>query len=430
MIKDLFATLELYRGKFALTTLVLTIPVTLALYWTPVWVAVVCVLLAPVLGAALVLYVFIPNLEMRRDGDDPNISDAQIRKMRKMSSGIQNLLSRWSQVSSHSHASIEQVYHNLDEVISHSESAVIQISNNFIDVTRKTRKQVEYALGLLERTRGSNAEKGNQSLPQLIAAYESMLQQVTASLTGIAETAQKLEQRHEAVRENLKHIDASLDQLSAHDSQIGMIALNTSVSGAGGAGLVSMSDQIRTLSLESKALTRDIRRNLEEVKTQAQEIYGAVRVAAKQARDASQFAGAEVGKLTEGIRATSHEVGEALALISGLGSEIQNDINNIIVALQFQDLTQQKLQRLKNPLLTDLTVSLRAISDETRAMSGKLQGRGMVDTPAPATPFRVSLSGEKTDIPETTPSEQKASPTSKGDGEDRKPKGSESVELF
>jgi methyl-accepting chemotaxis protein len=352
--------------------------------------------------------------------------------MRKMSSGIQKLLSRWSQVSSQSHLSIEQVYHNLDDVISHSESSVIQISNSFIDVTRKTRKQVEYAIGLLERTRGSS-EKGpvpeRRSLPELIAAYESMLQQLTASLTGIAETAQQLERRHEAVRESLKHVDALLDQLSAHDSQIGMIALNTSVAaGSGGTGLVSMSDQIRTLSLESKALTRDIRRNLEEVKSQAQETYSAGRVAAQQAKDAAQFADAEVRKLTDGMRETSREVGDALAQISMLGTEIQTDINNIIIALQFQDMTQQKLQRLKNPLLTDLTTSLRAISDETREMSGKLQGSGMVNSQ----PFRVSRSGERTEFPESKPAEANPPParTSNTTEDDRKPKGGESVELF
>ena len=73
------------------------------------------------------------------------------------------------------------------------------------------------------------------------------------------------------------------------------------------------------------------------------------------------------------------EVAETLSQIGALGNEIQKDINDIVVALQFQDITQQKLQRLKNPLLTDLLASLRTLFDETRVLSNKLQGSGLVD---------------------------------------------------
>ena len=261
-----------------------------------------------------------------------------------------------------------------------------------------------------------------------------MLQQVTASLMSIAETAQQLERRHEAEREKLRHIDTLLDQLSAHDSQIGMMALNPSVAaGTSGADFVSMSDQIRTLSLESKALTRDIRRTLEEIKTQAQETYSAVRAAVQQARDAAQFADAEMGKLTAGLLENNREVSDALAQISALGNEIQADINNIIVALQFQDITQQKLQRLKHPMLTDLTSSLRAIFDETRVLSSKLQGTGLVENQqAGETPFRVSRAGAQIESSEAENMESTtdAALTPAAAENKSKPKGDEKVELF
>jgi methyl-accepting chemotaxis protein len=439
MIKDFAALIRIYRDKLALIMLILALPWAWAFFWVPWWVNAICLLLVPLAGLLLIFRVLPVPPDPHRESDDlddPNLSEAQIRKMRKVSTGVNTLLSRWSQVSSTSRSSIEQVQTQVDDVIAYSESAVIEVTNNFINVTRKTRKQVEHALSLLERTKG-NAEQGTaptRSLPELIAAYESMLQQVTASLTSIAETAQQLERRHEKVRENLQHIDTLLDQLSAHDSQIGMMALNTSVSvGSGGADFVSMSDQIRTLSLESKALTRDIRHTLEEIRSQAQETYGAVRAAVQQARDAAQSADSEVGKLAAGMRENNREVAEALAQIGALGNEIQGDINNIIVALQFQDITQQKLQRLKHPMLTDLTASLRAIFDETRVLSGKLQGSGLVDAKrSSATPFRVSRSGEHADLPESGAPGANPPPTSapdQGEGQP-KPKGGDTVEIF
>ena len=92
-----------------------------------------------------------------------------------------------------------------------------------------------------------------------MTAYEDLLARVTANLAKIAESVEELERRHESVCEDYRHVDTLLDQLSAHDSQIGMMALNTSVSaGTSSSNVVSVSDQIRTLSLESKAFTRDI----------------------------------------------------------------------------------------------------------------------------------------------------------------------------
>jgi methyl-accepting chemotaxis protein len=365
------------------------------------------------------------------------VSDVNIRKMRKMSSGIHNLLSRWSQVSSVSRTNIEQVTTHVDDVIAYSESAVVEVGRKFVSVTRKTRNQVEYALSLLARTgEGGGTETGaGPSLPDLVTAYEALLREMSASLSQLAESAQLLEKRHETERESLRHIDTLLDQLSAHDSQIGMMALNSSVAeGSKGSGLVSVSDHIRTLSLESKALTRDIRRTLEEIKGEASKTWSAVRSAAQQARDAAEVAGTEGGRLSAGLRQSGQEMRETLSHISALGGEIQKDINDIIIALQFQDITQQKLQRLKDPMLSDLTNSLRAIFDETRVLSTKLEVSGMVEgEKAVIVPFRVSRSGAPGDEAAIAVDPAQAAPAAApaaGEKDGQRRKGDEAVEIF
>jgi ABC-type transporter Mla subunit MlaD len=438
MIDDLRALLRIYRDKLVLILLILGMPWAWAFFWVPWWVNLICLGMVPVAALLLVFRVLPQPPEPRRETDEPAVSDVNIRKMRKMSSGIHNLLSRWSQVSSVSRTNIEQVGAHVDDVIAYSESAVVEVGRKFVSVTRKTRNQVEYALSLLARTgEGGDTESGaGPSLPDLVSAYEALLKEMSASLSVLAESAQQLEKRHETERESLRHIDTLLDQLSAHDSQIGMMALNSSVAeGNKGSGLVSVSDHIRTLSLESKALTRDIRRTLEEVKGEASKTWSAVRGAAQQARDAAQMAGTEGGRLSAGLRQSSKEVRDTLSHIGALGGEIQGDINDIIVALQFQDITQQKLQRLKDPMLTDLTNSLRQIFDETRVLSSKLEVSGMVEGEKPPVPvpFRVSRSGDSgdgaTDQLDFAPAAPAAAPAA-GDKDGQRRKGDEAVEIF
>jgi methyl-accepting chemotaxis protein len=333
-------------------------------------------------------------------------------------------------VSNHSRASIEEVQSHVDDVIRISEGSVIEIGRKFVAVTRKTRTQVEHALALLEHQQGATRRE-SRPLPELATAYDEVLGQVTANLAKLAESAAELERRHDSVREDFKHIDTLLDQLSAHDSQIGMMALNTSVSAAtSSSDVVSVSDQIRTLSLESKALTRDIRRTLEQVRSQHQQTHGAVRQSVQQAREAAAFAAAEGEKLGREMLFNGQEVAETLSQIGALGNEIQRDINDIVVALQFQDITQQKLQRLKNPLLTDLMASLRVIFDETRVLSNKLQASGLVEGASGAggaAPFRVALAGGSDEAAAPANAEAAAPAAPPQDG---RRKGDPAVEIF
>ncbi|MES2355765.1 MAG: hypothetical protein V4568_15465 [Pseudomonadota bacterium] len=258
MIKNLIITLKIYRDKLPLFLLLMIAPLALALFWTPWWVAVICLLIAPIAGALLISQTHPQPLTLRGSADSQDVTNAQLRKMRKMSNNIQHQLYHWSEISTNSYASVEQVASYVDEVIAHSETAVVQISNNFIDVTRKTRKQMEYALSLLERIRGASEYN----------------QEITTVLTQIGE----------------------------------------------------------------------------------------------------------------------------------LGNEIQTDINNIIVALQFQDMTQQKLQQLKSPLLTDLTSSLQTIFDETRVMSFKLEGSGLVDgQPTRNTAIQINRAKDQISIVNAAP---------------------------
>jgi hypothetical protein len=146
----------------------------------------------------------------------------------------------------------------------------------------------------------------------------------------------------------------------------------------------------------------------------------------QQAREATDAANGESQKLGREMLYNGQEVAETLSQIGALGNEIQKDINDIVVALQYQDITQQKLQRLKTPLLTDLMASLRVIFDETRVLSNKLQGSGIVDQTASGSFKVVAVPDGGVDLAPT--GAPKAGNDDVGPGGRRK--GDEAVEIF
>ena len=89
---------------------------------------------------------------------------------------------------------------------------------------------------------------------------------------------------------------------------------------------------------------------------------------AEAARRAVEVATSEIATLNAATIEQTRQIESTLNRINDLSVEIQKDINQIIVAMQFQDITRQKLERLHKPTLGAAAESLSLLSHETRAL--------------------------------------------------------------
>jgi hypothetical protein len=417
-----------YRNRLVPMFVLIMVPWIAVAPWAPGWMLSISILLLFVAGWLLLLHVLPMPPAGRRAADAPTLSDVEIAKMRKTADpGVQQLLARWALMTRDSKLQLEEVDQHVTEVMTHAESAVVEIGKRFVEVTRKTRKQVELAVALLSRndSEAHGAERrAPESLTDYIHACDALLKHLGEQLSILGEQLAGLAARQEAVREDSKRIDGALDQLGELASQIRVLALDSGRRGnADNRAFVEMTDRVRALSLTADDSSRAIRKTLEDIKTQARSTDDAIRTMAAQARDAGRRSNDEIAELTGATLRKSQEVNAALGEIGALGERIQEDINKIIVELQFQDITQQKLQRLKQPMLTELASSWLSMFEETRAFNRKLglSTGDSVDAP-PAAPFRVSLkSAPESARPADAPGE--------GGSQQRRDDGSK-VELF
>jgi hypothetical protein len=75
----------------------------------------------------------------------------------------------------------------------------------------------------------------------------------------------------------------------------------------------------------------------------------------------------DVSQLNIATMEKAREVTTTLEKITSLGKDVRNDINQIIVAMQYQDITQQKLEHIKVPLLAEASESIAGAASKTRA---------------------------------------------------------------
>jgi len=283
-------------------------------------------------------------------------------------------LRRWQKSSFVSSLDTATARERVTEVISQTEGAVLALTLSFRGITSKTREQMETAMSLLQR----NVEQANispgswLSLPDYIHAYEMQLNEVVEGMIGFSAVSDELLQHQKKVREHSVLIDELLDELRSMSLRIGRLALDSSVAAGESGGqrdhLVDLTDSIRQTSDQAHGLTRTVRKTLETIGDELAIIYKVINNAARTAKESALRAKADVAQLNLTMMDKTKDVEDSLSKINGLGEAIQQDVNNAIIAMQFQDITQQKLENMRGHILVEVMRNLDSLSVETKEM--------------------------------------------------------------
>ena len=373
---------------------ILMLPWIWAVLVMPLWASAACAALwAGTLFASIRLLIA-PMFARQRAGEKSFSSD-EIMKMRSPASppevivldqdtrgdlgSLHNGLRRWQETSSVSSGETATARESVSEVISQTESAVLALTASFRGITTKTQAQMEAAMTLLRRnTEQANLSPGSWlSLPDYIRAYEMQLQEVIESMVKFTSTSDEMLQHQTKIRDQSVLIDELLDELRAMAIRIGRLALDSAVaageSGKHGNYLIELSGSIRETSNQAFGLTRSIRQSLETIRDELVVTYKVINKTCSLAKESAQRAKADVAQLNVTMIAKTREVEESLSRINALGEAIQQDVNTAFIAMQFQDITQQKLEHMRGNILKDVMSNLDTVSVETQeAMKKKI----------------------------------------------------------
>jgi methyl-accepting chemotaxis protein len=339
----------------------------------PPWALAISLALVP-LAALLALALVVKDLNAEDEGnplatDDPLKWRKRTRLFQQVVVGLDTMLERWDTASRDNQKRLDTVTASVEEVIKLTESAVNEISKNFRVVVQKANEQTEAAMSLLK---GEGSGRGVLSLPEFIQAYDSQLVNVTSHMTSFSTAADEMASHQRRVTEHAKVMEETIDGLRNMASQISRIALDSSVAMTSQTlnprDFVEMTDRIRAISAEAHELTRRTRQGLDAIGDEVRAGNRRTTQVAEAARRAVDVARSEIATLNAATIEQTQQMEGTIKRINDLSVEIQKDINHIIVAMQFQDITRQKLERLHKPTLGAASESLSLLSHETQAL--------------------------------------------------------------
>jgi methyl-accepting chemotaxis protein len=364
------------RHPYLLSALVvvLFLPWIWMSFMIPLWAVAISLALVP-LAALIAMTLVIRDVNAEEDaigsgGDEPFLKwRKRTRLFQQVVVGLDTMLERWDAASEANRKKLEMMTESVEEVIKLTESAVNEISRNFRVVVAKAHEQTEAAMALLQ---GDGSKSGVLSLPEFIKAYDTQLVNVTEHMKGFSSAADEMASHQKRVSEHAQVMEGTIDGLRNMASQISRIALDSSVAMTSQTlqprDFVEMTDRIRAISGEAHELTRKTRQGLDAIGDEVRTGNKRTTQVAEAARRAVEVARKEIDTLNEATIEQTRQIEKALQRINDLSVEIQKDINQIIVAMQFQDITRQKLERLHKPALGAAAQSLSLLSHETRAL--------------------------------------------------------------
>lgn len=283
--------------------------------------------------------------------------------------GLDTMLERWDAAAQDNRAKLKSATDSLEEVVRLTESAVSDISRSFRVVVSKAREQTEAATTLLGR---DEAGRGILSLPEFISAYDRSLTDVTSHMMGFSEAADEMTRHQKRVTEHARVMEQTIDDLRDMASQISRIALDGSVAMTSQTvnprDFIAMTDRIRTISAQAHELTRKTRQGLEAIGNEVRQGNRRTMQVADAARAAVEVARAELGTLNAATIEQTRQIEGTLQRINALSADIQGGIDHIVIAMQFQDITRQMLEKMRRPVLDAASESLELLSHETRSL--------------------------------------------------------------
>jgi methyl-accepting chemotaxis protein len=358
----------------AALVVVLFLPWIWMSFLVPPWAIVLSLALVPLAALAAVALV-VRDVNAEDDAIEAGLHGEEHAKWRKRTRlfqqvvvGLDTMLERWDTASHVNRRKLDEVTESVEEVIKLTEDAVMDMSASFRIVVSKANEQTEAAMSLLKGEGGT----GVLSLAEFIKAYDSQLVNVTSHMTRFSEAAEEIASLQKRVQEHAAVMEGTIDGLRNMASQIARIALDSSVKMTSGSlkpqDFVEMTDRIRAISSEAHELTRKTRNGLDAIGDEVRQGNKRTSQVADAAKRAVELAHGEIGTLNAATIEQTRQIEITLQRINELSVDIQKDINKIVMAMQFQDITRQKLEQLHKPALVASAQALSLLSHETRAL--------------------------------------------------------------
>ncbi|MBN2654064.1 MAG: hypothetical protein JXR79_03000 [Nitrospirae bacterium] len=240
----------------------------------------------------------------------------------------------------------------LREVVDETEKAALEIGERFMDIVQRARGQSSKAS---EAFSGLAGGKGAESAAFLDISRTALHEIISnlRSIDGVAKQALEDLTLILGDAESIKKIVAEIESLA---DRINMVALNAAIeaarAGEHGRGFAIVADEVRRLAESSNSAAEGIRKLIVKIESDLSSICQRTGQNAADIEERSTQADSVVENTLQQIDGVLESAREKLDEISEGTEGLAKDISGILVSMQFQDITRQRIEHVIEPLMS------------------------------------------------------------------------------
>ena len=275
---------------------------------------------------------------------------------------------------------IPPIENQLHDITAQTERSAIEIGDKVRYIYDKAQEHLKESNEIGAKFEGSLETTGAMSLNQVVHNSLDLLQEMVSMAEENAHLNKTYSDTISSILEHTAVINKITDEIQYISDQTNLLALNAAIeaarAGEHGRGFSVVADEVRKLSDRTNAASISIMETVGKVNTSISAISKSLQENLSKTQEKKNVIQQAVANLQSSAEETIADFSSLIKNATGSSEEVAKNIDEIILSLQFQDITKQQIDQIFKPLdkLKHFAKNTIALSGDTRSMD---EGLGM-----------------------------------------------------
>ncbi|MBI5855947.1 MAG: hypothetical protein HZB35_12135 [Nitrospirae bacterium] len=242
----------------------------------------------------------------------------------------------------------------LKAVVAQTEAAALELCGRFQRISQRAQEQAQEQAKLLSRE-GGGETRGGGTVETILTETEQTLSKFLQDVATTSEVTRDVVAAMREVSVNADAIFGSLSEVEFIADQTRLLALNAAIeaarAGEHGRGFAVVADEVSKLANRSGSAATNIKKLVSGVRDSADRAMKKLDSVLTMDMSGTFLATERVNAMTREMIETNAELRSSVKEANSQAEELAADVAQVVMSMQFQDITRQKIEHVNDPLL-------------------------------------------------------------------------------